>query len=204
MTKEKAGKTPGTEQHGVVVKWDGERGFGFIRPDDARGSDERDVFVHVRNVEGRRHLAPGQGVSYHVTRTEKGPAAINVRPGSVLATPYLKYLLIGLGSALLLLFGLAMALDRPESRILWLVMWTAAVSFAAFGLYGYDKAQAQRGGARVPEAILWLMAALGGSPGAFVAMRLFRHKTSKLSFRVVFWMIVAAQVGVVAFLLWRG
>ena len=51
----------------------------------------------------------------------------------------------------------------------------------------------------MPEATLYLLTALGGSPGAFAAMRLFRHKTVKGSFRIVFWLIVAVQA---ALLIW--
>jgi uncharacterized membrane protein YsdA (DUF1294 family)/cold shock CspA family protein len=204
MADDKKGTVPSTEQHGVVVKWDAEKGYGFIRPDGAKGTTNQDVFVHVRNVEGRRDLTPGQGAIYHLTRTDKGLAAINVRPGSVLGTPYLKFTLIGIGSALLLLLGLAFALDRPTSLALWLVLWVLALSIAAFGVYGYDKGQAQRGGGRVPEVVLWLLAALGGSPGAFIAMRVFHHKTSKTSFQIVFWVIVAAHTALIALLLLRG
>ena len=75
-------------------------------------------------------------------------------------------------------------------------MWVGALSLVTFGIYGYDKAQAQGGGPRVPEAVLHLLGALGGTPGAFVAMRLFRHKTSKPRFQAIFWIIAAAQVGV--------
>ena len=46
---------------------------------------------------------------------------------------------------------------------------------------------------RVPEASLFTLAFLGGTLGAFVAMRLLRHKTVKPSFRIMFWLIVAAQ-----------
>ena len=56
----------------------------------------------------------------------------------------------------------------------------------------------------MPEAVPWLLAALGGSPGAFIAMRVFHHKTSKTSFQLVFWVIVAVQVGLIALLLMRG
>jgi uncharacterized membrane protein YsdA (DUF1294 family)/cold shock CspA family protein len=204
MSEGEKSTIPSTEQHGVVVKWDADHGYGFIRPDGAKGTNDQDVFVHVRNVEGRRALTPGQGASYHLTRTDKGLAAINVRPGSVLGTPYLKFTLIGIGSALLLLVGLAFALDRPTSLALWLVMWVAALSIAAFGVYGYDKSQAQRGGGRVPEVVLWLLTALGGSPGAYIAMRVFHHKTSKTSFQIVFWAIVAVQVALIVLLLFRG
>jgi uncharacterized membrane protein YsdA (DUF1294 family)/cold shock CspA family protein len=204
MSEDKKSTVPSSEQHGVVVKWDAEKGYGFIRPDGAKGTADQDVFVHVRNVEGRRDLTPGQGASYHLTRTDKGLAAINVRPGSVLGTPYLKFTIIGIGSALLLLLGFVVILPQSASPALWLALWVAALSIAAFGVYGYDKGQAQRGGGRVPEVVLWLLAALGGSPGAFIAMRVFHHKTSKTSFQIVFWVIVAAQVALIALLLLRG
>ena len=195
MPKDTQEKIPSGQQRGVVVMFDATRGFGFVRPDGAKEGEEKDVFVHVRNVEGHKNLHPGQRVSYHVTRTDKGPAAINVQAGSVLGTPYLKYSLIGLGTALLLLFGLATALDRPTSFALWLVMWVGALSLVTFGVYGYDKAQAQGGGPRVPEAVLHLLGLLGGTPGAFIAMRMFHHKTSKQSFQTMFWLTVAVQLG---------
>ena len=209
MPGDSQGKIPSGEQHGVVVKFDSQRGFGFIRPDGAQegGHDVRestpDVFVHIRNVQGRKTLHPGQRATYYVTRTEKGPAAINVRVGSVLAIPYLRFMLIGVGSALLLLVGLATVLDRPASLALWLVMWVTALSLATFGVYGYDKLQAKQGGLRVPEVVLHLIGLLGGTPGAFVAMRLFHHKTNKARFQAVFWATVLLQVGALAFWLLR-
>jgi uncharacterized membrane protein YsdA (DUF1294 family) len=76
----------------------------------------------------------------------------------------------------------------------WLVCWIFAVNLITVATYGLDKWIAQRGGWRVPEATLFLLAFLGGSPGALLAMRVFRHKTVKGTFRVVFWLIVALQV----------
>jgi uncharacterized membrane protein YsdA (DUF1294 family)/cold shock CspA family protein len=201
MPKETQEKIPSGQQRGVVVMFDAERGFGFIRPDGVKEEEEKDVFVHVRNVEGHKSLHPGQRVSFHLTRTDKGPAAINVQAGSVLGIPYLKYSLIGLGTALLLLFGLASAMNRPTSFALWLMMWVSALSLVTFGIYGYDKAQAQNNGPRVPEAVLHLLGLLGGTPGAFIAMRMFHHKTSKQSFLTIFWIIVAVQLAALAILL---
>ncbi len=197
MAKETQDAIPNTLQHGVVVKFDADRGYGFIRPAGALEGENKDVFVHIRNVPGHARLHPGQRVRYYLIRTEKGLAAINVEVGSVLATPYLRYVLIGLGTAIVLLFFLATVLDRPASLVLWIVMWAGALSISTLGLYGYDKAQAQGGGLRVPELVLHLLAALGGTPGAFLGMRLFRHKTNKPRFQAIFWLIVAAQLGVV-------
>ena len=61
-------------------------------------------------------------------------------------------------------------------------------------LYGYDKRQAIVGGGRVPEVILHAAALGGGSPSALIAQMLFRHKTKKFKFRVVFVGTVLLQV----------
>jgi uncharacterized membrane protein YsdA (DUF1294 family) len=43
----------------------------------------------------------------------------------------------------------------------------------------------------VSENTLHLLELVGGWPGALLAMKLFRHKTRKLSFLLVTWAIVA-------------
>ncbi len=60
-----------------IVKWfNGEKGFGFIAPDD--GSD--DVFVHFSAIqsEGFRTLDEGDKVEYDVEEGPKGLQASNV------------------------------------------------------------------------------------------------------------------------------
>lgn len=42
------------------------------------------------------------------------------------------------------------------------------------------------------------MALLGGWPGALLGQRQFRHKTKKLSFLIVFWLVVVLHVAIVA------
>ena len=58
-------------------------------------------------------------------------------------------------------------------------------------MYFADKRKAQQGQWRIPEASLHLGELLGGWPGAFLAQRLMRHKVSKFSYLVIFWVIVA-------------
>jgi uncharacterized membrane protein YsdA (DUF1294 family)/cold shock CspA family protein len=190
---------PGVAQHGVVVKFDAARGYGFIRPADA-GGDGRDVFVHIRNVIGSKALRPGQSVTYRVAQSHKGLTALDVQPGSILSTPYLRFILIGMGCALLLLTGLSLTVHQGSSLALWLALWTISFSMVTFGIYRYDKRQAESSGTRVPELALHLLCALGGSPGAFIGMRWpSHHKTAKPAFQVVFWMIVALQIGALLF-----
>lgn len=66
----------------------------------------------------------------------------------------------------------------------FLALW-AAVNLTAFALYGADKRKAKRGEWRIPERTLLAIALLMGGAGAFAGMRVFRHKTKHLSFRIL-------------------
>ncbi|MCR4538364.1 DUF1294 domain-containing protein [Pseudomonas sp. 18.1.10] len=66
----------------------------------------------------------------------------------------------------------------------------AVVSLLAFVLYWRDKRQAQTEGRRTPENILHAVELAGGWPGALIAQQVFRHKTRKVSYQVLFWFIV--------------
>ena len=72
------------------------------------------------------------------------------------------------------------------------------MSVACFVAYGWDKRQATNGGRRVSERTLHLMAFFGGWPGALIAQRQFRHKTQKVAFRIVFWIVVVVHVAIVS------
>jgi uncharacterized membrane protein YsdA (DUF1294 family) len=56
--------------------------------------------------------------------------------------------------------------------------------------YALDKTAAQQGRWRIAENHLHALALAGGWPGAWLAQRAFRHKTSKPAFRAVFWLTV--------------
>ncbi|MBO5340701.1 MAG: DUF1294 domain-containing protein [Oscillospiraceae bacterium] len=64
-----------------------------------------------------------------------------------------------------------------------LAVWLLSVNLAAFALMGADKYRARRNMWRIPEKTLFLPAFLGGTPGAILGMRLFRHKTRHRKFR---------------------
>ena len=54
------------------------------------------------------------------------------------------------------------------------------------------------GGRRISEGSLLLLALLGGTPGAFAARHMFRHKTRKQPFATILWLIALIQIGVLA------
>lgn len=66
-----------------------------------------------------------------------------------------------------------------------------------------DKQSAVAGRRRIPEASLLQLALLGGTPGAFLARHLFRHKTRKEPFSTYLQIIAAMQLGLlIGFAIW--
>ena len=72
----------------------------------------------------------------------------------------------------------------------WIGGWCAALSGFAYLMYAWDKRQAQKKEWREPESLLHLVELAGGWPGAFLAQRKLRHKSSKVTYQFVFWLIV--------------
>ncbi|MBP1573235.1 MAG: DUF1294 domain-containing protein [Oscillospiraceae bacterium] len=74
------------------------------------------------------------------------------------------------------------------------------INIVAFLMYGIDKSKAKRGAWRIPEATLLGIAFFGGSVGAFLGMRVFRHKTKHARFVIgvpamlIFHILIAALV----------
>ena len=69
-----------------------------------------------------------------------------------------------------------------------LALWLIAVNLATFFVFGIDKWKARRKETRetvrrIPEKTLFLLSALGGSVGALLGMKVWRHKTLHKTFR---------------------
>jgi CspA family cold shock protein len=61
-----------------TVKWfNGDKGFGFIAPDDGGA----DLFAHFSAISGSgfRSLDENQRVEFEVARGDRGPQAANIR-----------------------------------------------------------------------------------------------------------------------------
>lgn len=86
----------------------------------------------------------------------------------------------------------------------FLYYYLSFINCVAFVIYGADKAFARLHSWRVPEIWLLLLAALGGSAGAFIAMQLFRHKTQHLKFIFGVPLIFFLQVAVISYFFYKG
>lgn len=72
------------------------------------------------------------------------------------------------------------------------------IAFLAFML---DKLFAKWERRRIPEYVLLLLGLCGGATGGYIAMRLFRHKTSKPLFFILMPLMMVGQLYL--FISWR-
>lgn len=180
---------------GRIADWKDSRGFGFIEPE----SGGKRVFFHISDmVRGASRPSVGAMVYFDVSTTKDGKVhAIEVRP-THLAT-FSDMLLskrVFLSLVAILVFPVLwwfVKLGKVPEFLFWAF---AAMSSVAFILYGRDKWAAKREAWRTAESTLQFFALLGGWPGALLAQQVFRHKSSKLSFQLIFWLAVLLNCGV--------
>ena len=77
------------------------------------------------------------------------------------------------------------------------------LNFVTMLVYGIDKFKAKKGKWRIPESTMLLLAVLGGSIGAWLGMRVWRHKTQHMKFKYGIPVIFILQVALCFYLLYR-
>ncbi len=82
------------------------------------------------------------------------------------------------------------------------IFYLLAANLLTFVTYGVDKWKARHNRWRIPEATLLLLAALGGSIGALLAMRVFRHKTQHKKFRYGVPALLLVQLAIACVFIW--
>ncbi len=180
---------------GKIVSWNDAKGFGFIAPN----SGGRQVFVHIKAFSNRgRRPETDQLVTYVLSTDKRGrPCASNATLAGDRLPHQTKWnphsLSTFVAPVFLVLIGTAAfaSLIPP-----WVLALYLAASLCTFILYAVDKSAAQKGNWRTPENTLHLFALAGGWPGALLAQQTLRHKSRKQPFRILFWMTVIVNCGV--------
>lgn len=188
-------------QQGKVVEWNDARGFGFVV---THGEDQR-VFVHINQFVTGRSRRPREGdiLVYEARAGERGKmmaaavrfaADANRRPQGARRSRW------GFTEIAALLLGIGLLAMVVTGKLPWqIAAGYPLLSAVTWLVYRKDKQAAGSGRWRTPESTLQLLALLGGWPGAWLAQKHLRHKSSKSSFQLTFWVMVALNL---AGLLW--
>ena len=82
-----------------------------------------------------------------------------------------------------------------------LLYYLIAINAITFITYDIDKWKARKNKWRIPESTLLLLAVFGGSIGAFLGMRVWRHKTMHKKFKYGIPSILVLQIGLLLYLI---
>ena len=85
----------------------------------------------------------------------------------------------------------------------YILLYLLAVNLLLFAVMGIDKYKAKHQLWRIPERTLFVLAAIGGSLGGILGMRIFHHKTLHPQFRYGFPAILILQLILARFLVYH-
>ncbi len=88
-----------------------------------------------------------------------------------------------------------------KTFMLFIPYHLASINLVTIIAYGSDKRAAKKGNWRVPEITLHTLELLGGWIGAFIAQKIFRHKTRKKSYQTMFWLMLVFQISIIYYIL---
>ena len=80
-----------------------------------------------------------------------------------------------------------------------LICYIVVINLVSFMMFGIDKYKARRGQWRISEATLLAMAAIGGSIGAWMGMKVWHHKTLHSKFRYSVPIMLLAHIALMAY-----
>ncbi|MFT6987248.1 MAG: uncharacterized membrane protein YsdA (DUF1294 family)/cold shock CspA family protein [Psychromonas sp.] len=191
---------------GKVTNWNDDKGFGFVEPN---GGGVR-AFVHIKafNSSSRRPVN-GEIITYKlVSENNNRYKATNIkfsrdinrsngRSGAHSTNNRNKGKSSILGPVFTVLFCIGLFISVFNGKVPVNVGFAyLVISLITILAYAKDKYSAQNNRWRTPEATLHFFSLIGGWPGALIAQKILRHKTSKNEFISTYRITVFLNVGV--------
>jgi uncharacterized membrane protein YsdA (DUF1294 family) len=90
-------------------------------------------------------------------------------------------------------------MDKSLEMIKIILILFLVLNLITFFVYGIDKWKAKKGKWRISEATLLILATVGGSIGAWCAMKVWHHKTLHKKFRYGIPAIIVLQIAAIIF-----
>jgi uncharacterized membrane protein YsdA (DUF1294 family)/cold shock CspA family protein len=169
-----------------IVEWNADLGYGYVEHNNEL------VILHVRDFTERRDRPEvGDRISFSLGSDVQGrTCAKNARQldggGRIKAGQSV------LLAVLLVAPLLAIGRNSSSLDLRYILGYLVFILTLTYGLYWIDKRRARAGASnRIPESAMHLAELVGGWPAAYIAQRWLRHKSTKLSYQILFWLIVA-------------
>lgn len=185
---------------GKIDGWNDDKGYGFV----LQNGTGNKAFVHIKAFTGkRRRPINGDLITYELAKDSRGRgSAVNIRFTGDVQTNSRSMKDNNLGNlflaSLFLFLIISIAMNWLPYQVALLYILASVVTFS---LYAIDKSAAKKNQWRTQESTLQIFSLFGGWPGAMLAQRILRHKSSKQSFQTVFWATVVLNCAALVWLI---
>lgn len=187
---------------GKIIKWKDDKGFGFVTPDEGG----KDIFIHKNSfLNLSKKPEVGSVITFDILSTLEGKAwGVDILFHGQKDPRNEKLITSTLTSILLILISFTSLASLSYFTYLKIIpiQITAVyfgISIMTFIIYRHDKLAAESNNWRTNEKLLHLLSLIGGWPGALIAQRTLHHKSKKINFQLVFWIIVFFNVTFITF-----
>ncbi len=212
---------------GKIIKWNDDKGFGFIQPSDI--DSKKNIFVHIKSFSDKR-LRPeeGQKVTYsvqenndvkesaikvsrstdHIVRNKDysshsksiNPTNKRINKNNTQLDLKTTHSISPLYIIIILSFIAFLFNFYIKGKLPPLVIVIYIVmGIVTYYIYSEDKDMAINNERRISEQRLLVLSLFGGWIGALIAQQKFRHKIKKISFQMNFWTAVFFNIILLSF-----
>lgn len=205
---------------GKIIKWNDEKGYGFILPNDS----QKNIFVHIKSFSDKS-LRPtvGEHVTYTVQQNNDGrdsairvsratdnvlrnrtsgnrkkninPSYKRINKNSIQTDTKSSHSISPIYIVIILSFSVFLIHFSIEGKLPpFVIPIYIIMGMMTYYIYSEDKDMAINNERRTSEQRLLALSLFGGWLGALIAQQKFRHKTKKISFQMSFWTTVFFNV----------
>jgi len=174
---------------GILTKWNDDKGYGFITP----LGETKEIFVHISEYQGRPSLNDKLSFTLSKDKNNRDCAIDVIKFHKAKLTPSAKETnTIGILPilAISIFYLILFYFSKKGSIQIYTIPYYVVISIFTFFIYSKDKDYAQAGSWRISENTLHLLSILGGWTGALIAQNKLQHKSSKLGFKVIFFLTI--------------
>lgn len=188
------------QKKGKITKWNKEKGFGFITPINGG----KQIFIHITAFNNRNNPPEiNQNVSYDISQDKIGRSCAenasrlsdNLKISTKTTISFRELTIV------LIFFSILVTLVLTNNMLFQILLLYFTISILTFIFYVRDKSAALNKNWRTSESTLHLLSLVGGWPGALIAQQNLRHKSSKQSFKNIFYITMFINIGILIYFL---